>query len=997
MANDPDDFLEVKILDSSIPATIFGNWTVEVCEDTGNKGGGDGCTPSPIPLSTFTDTQTPWLVLKDGTIGNYINFFEGFDAILRDAAGNVIDYVSVSGHTELQDTSCAALPYDNDFAAPGASDKFIFRDPDGTGNWDSAQSAAANGTEDSSNNGADLPTLSFADVTMIQGSTTATVNLTLSGTLSNDLIITFYTIDGELTAGDDYTAISAGTQTITISAGTTSGSFDITLAADSDIGDFYFFIAIAATSPGSATLQNHVGTVSVIGQPLAGFSIVPTTLTASTCTPLSVTITALDENGNTLSGYDGAITITTSTGHGNWAASSTINSLAPSPDSDDNGAVSYTFDGTPITGDGGSIVLDLANVHADTALLITVTESANGLTGQSAAINFSDNVFVITPTTATAGIAPSNTMIAGRPHDFDLALWTRDLTTGLCALQTGYNSASQGLKFYLDRQGELTTALDPLIGATAITETVPAADNIQLDFSAGGVASFTLGSSDVGKYTLHVRDEGNSFASGTTVSGSIDLLAIPFAFAIDYVAQRKDDLLDGTLGDVADTSYAADASGTAFIAAGSDFDLSVTAVLWSTADDTDNDGVIDANANPYDNATTPAFGGETTATNLAVSSTLVAPAAGDPGTLTATPLSTADFTSAVASATLSWDEVGILDITIDLNNYLGGTVPVSGTMPNVGRFFPAAFTLDITDHGTFAAGCPTCTTPFTYLGDSFGYEGGDLPTATLSAINGDGNITTNYQGDFAKLATNPGATLALTYPLTDNTTNNADASAKLGVSSTPGAPSLNANGDGTLTLQLGASTMDSFTYDRERVPPFTAALSIALNAVDDGDITTSFTTANLFTPQSAFEQRYGRAVLGNTFGSSVVGTPITIPLTLQYLDATGAFATNSDDTVTTIDAAHLDCIDPNSSDSLACLTVSGTPGNGGVYTLTADGNRGTLYYPLDLAAATGADLEFLRFDWDEDGTEDNPQATVVLGIYPNYHDDGRFRNWMEDK
>jgi hypothetical protein len=138
-------------------------------------------------------------------------------------------------------------------------------------------------------------------------------------------------------------------------------------------------------------------------------------------------------------------------------------------------------------------------------------------------------------------------------------------------------------------------------------------------------------------------------------------------------------------------------------------------------------------------------------------------------------------------------------------------------------------------------------------------------------------------------------------------------------------------------------------------------------------------------------------VVEGAFGSSVAGTILTIPLALQYFDATGNFVEHSDDTVTTIDATYLTCSDPNASDTLGCLAVSGTPGNGGVYTLTADGNSGTLYYLLDLSAATGANLEFLQFDWDEDTTEDSPQATVVLGTYPNYHGDGRFRIWLEGR
>ncbi|MFT5400751.1 MAG: hypothetical protein ACI8XW_003562, partial [Gammaproteobacteria bacterium] len=31
-ANDPDDFVELKLLDSSIPLAIYGQWSIRVCE-----------------------------------------------------------------------------------------------------------------------------------------------------------------------------------------------------------------------------------------------------------------------------------------------------------------------------------------------------------------------------------------------------------------------------------------------------------------------------------------------------------------------------------------------------------------------------------------------------------------------------------------------------------------------------------------------------------------------------------------------------------------------------------------------------------------------------------------------------------------------------------------------------------------------------------------------------------------------------------------------------
>ena len=150
-ANDADDFIELKLLDQSIPLATYSQWSIQVCENdaAGNNNDNDGCSAK-ISLSAFTDLTPAWLVLKDGIIGSFINFKTGFDVILLDANDDVIDYLSVDGHTQLEQAGCtgASLPYDYQAGAPGASDKFIFRTPDGTGDWDSSQGASSNPTED---------------------------------------------------------------------------------------------------------------------------------------------------------------------------------------------------------------------------------------------------------------------------------------------------------------------------------------------------------------------------------------------------------------------------------------------------------------------------------------------------------------------------------------------------------------------------------------------------------------------------------------------------------------------------------------------------------------------------------------------------------------------------------------------------------------------------------------------------------------------------------
>ena len=46
-----------------------------------------------------------------------------------------------------------------------------------------------------------------------------------------------------------------------------------------------------------------------------------------------------------------------------------------------------------------------------------------------------------------------------------------------------------------------------------------------------------------------------------------------------------------------------------------------------------------------------------------------------------------------------------------------------------------------------------------------------------------------------------------------------------------------------------------------------------------------------------------------------------------------------------------------------------------------DGNDGSADVTLNLSATGGADMEWLQFDWDGNGTLDNPTARATFGIF----------------
>ncbi|HHH45646.1 MAG TPA: LamG domain-containing protein, partial [Thiotrichales bacterium] len=196
---------------------------------------------------------------------------------------------------------------------------------------------------------------------------------------------------------------------------------------------------------------------------LAGFTVDVGTGSASTCTPHAVTITAQSTAGGTLTSYTGTIGLSTSSGHGTWSVNAASGTLSdPTPD---DGAATYTF----VAADNGSVVLDLANVHADD-LTITVTDAAAGVSSTSAVVSFRDNAFVVTPTTCTGASCPgtgSTELVAGRGHGFRAELWRRDPSTGNCAIATAYDG-SKGLKAWVVRDTADPGGAAPSIAGTAL-------------------------------------------------------------------------------------------------------------------------------------------------------------------------------------------------------------------------------------------------------------------------------------------------------------------------------------------------------------------------------------------------------------------------------------------------------------------------------------------------------------------------------------------------
>ncbi|MFT5218990.1 MAG: hypothetical protein ACI87H_001126 [Gammaproteobacteria bacterium] len=349
------------------------------------------------------------------------------------------------------------------------------------------------------------------------------------------------------------------------------------------------------------------------------FRIVPGSISASTCLPNTITITAEDIDDIPVVDYFNTIDISVSTNHGNWSIDTANGSLSPNPDSDDNGAVSYEF----IAADASSIRLDLTNTHAET-LDITIYDAIDDITSTLAGVSVSQNIFVITA---------DPIQIAGRPQAMTVAMWTDDTAnSGSWGIDTNYNNPAQSLLASVERSGVLPGANAPTIQGDAIVD-APGTTLITLDFSTTSVtppvvASFSLNTSDVGQYILNMVDtsyvHSSDPISSLTVPGSSPLLTVrPFGLAVT-------DIIAGATANPG-APIATSPTGTIFTSAGGAFSVTGAGVLWNTRDDhniTGGDGIVDGPGLYDNNAVAPSFAA---LTNLTVSGSGFTPAAADGG------------------------------------------------------------------------------------------------------------------------------------------------------------------------------------------------------------------------------------------------------------------------------------------------------------------------------------------------------------------------------
>jgi MSHA biogenesis protein MshQ len=643
---------------------------------------------------------------------------------------------------------------------------------------------------------------------------------------------------------------------------------------------------------------------------------------ASTCAPHTVTIVAKDATNTTLTDYTGAVTLSTSTGHGTWAKSTSApipgGTLTPGAD---NGTAAYTF----VVGDNGSIVLTLDNQRAEDLTMTVVDASVPATATTSGTVSYLDNAFLISPTDALG-----TTVVAGRDHAMKAELWrcerVNPTTCNTCSIAAGYGGAKNLDAWYTADPDHPAGASAPAIGALTLPNAAPAvnpaSNNLTTLSFTNGVANFNLTTSDVGKYTLNLRDDTGGFASAVNIGGTSAILTVrPFALHVD---------VSGNPG-------ASAAGGSIFTSAGTDFTATVRGVLWEAGDDADDNGAPDSGAVLSNNGVTQRYAWDTTLSAAAP----YTPAAGVLGSTSNGTVLQADFSGGSATVNdLRYSEVGSFTIRGAASNYLNSGINFQADDGVVGRFTPAYFDVAVT------AACGPVGTKFTYSGQPL-----SMVTVTAKAANL-GTTTQNYDGTlgFDKDVTVSNAGDA------SNFTNNVITA-------------------GGFASGIRNQTGVTYTFPAKETVPVT----LALRAVDSDSISSAGHT------EETAEIRSGRVHLVNAYGSELGS--LSVPMRVEYFSVDG-WVKSTADTCTALDDTLLDlqnAIDnpPQGTNSIDIKagnssTVTVVSPSAGVGELTFSKPDVDGYADASMNLSTRA---WLRYDWDDNGAEEDPTGRATFGLY----------------
>jgi MSHA biogenesis protein MshQ len=686
--------------------------------------------------------------------------------------------------------------------------------------------------------------------------------------------------------------------------------------------------------------------------------------TSLTCEPVSVTVSAHDGNHLPVNPINATVVdLSTSTGRGLWSGSSL-----------DNGAVSYTFDGSTsaftlslLHAVAGSVNIDINGGLAD-----------SGAVGEDPDILFVDSGLRF----IDAGGNPIATQVSAKPSGgYFLEAVRKDDASQQCVAL--FSNQSVNVNFAAecespagctdaDSNGSADYPLSLTYNSSTIAVPTTNEDSgplasawsaLQLvSFAADGRAPISLRYDDAGRINLHARLELRDQAgnpSGEFIDGTSNFLVKPAGLCV--MARDMD-----AGGPRNPQCGSGDASCSIYMEAGASFDLEVSARAWVNDAETNSDFC--------DNNTTPNFllGG------INLTPSLVAPVTGVNGSLSISSASVVTDGEAVLNQTVN--EVGVFTITATPSiNYFTEVIPAS-TSANIGRFLPAWFVLE---NPLVQPGAGTLS----YL---------DQPVNAafdIRAANAAGTTTVNYVDDFIKLD--------LTTDLGFGAVNDAAGTPlSLDTRISAGAPSFTWGSGEAIVAAIPLTLARDAVVDG----PFGLA-EIGLVFADSDGVTLQASALDLDTDLSGSDERqlihagsldfrYGRVYTPPVYGPEIpVAATTDAPFFIQYWDGSG-FITNTDDSSSPYDGfiwtSLANCYDVDGSDSLACsdttvnIPLAATAMNGqGVLSVDRPGSSGVLNMEVEVDP-------WFRFDWQDDWDND---SLTVDDIHPFFQlNFGSFRS-----
>ena len=723
-----------------------------------------------------------------------------------------------------------------------------------------------------------------------------------------------------------------------------------------------------------------------------------------TCEAQTVTITPILGDGGVHDTYGGTISLSTSTGLGDWTVIGGAGSFTPG--ASNSGSASYTF----AAADLGQISLGL--LHQATGIVNInvldndgISELSNSAPPDDPDIDMRNAAFrfYADGVADAIGLQISGKGSSSAPgaQNITLRAVIAGTDTNECQsrLPVGTHSVELGYQCVNPATCSLVDAMTANGSAIAGNDAGPVSNLLLVNLpfvQNGGVieAPLNLRYLDAGRTTLHARKTLPADAQGpavTLLGSSGSFVVRPFTLGFSSIISSAVPNPGGTAG-----------GGSGFASAGSTFAFDVGAYRYDAADDLDADGIMDAGSDPTDNGTTPAFAGTT---GLLVSG--ITPAGGSVGTLSPGNVAAGAFSNGFATVpSASYAEVGSIMLRASSLDYLGDpAADILGFSPEIGRFYPAYFELLL---DAVSSSCTVGASAYTYMDEpalSIDYR--------LLARNTLGQTTLNYDSTLGYAA---GQVRHHAEDNDDGIDLSSRLSAGAGVwelgsyvrpSATAGYTASNAifsraaAEDGPYrALQLGLSVFaepDNRNLDILDMDPATAGNCTAAGTCS---------AAMIGTPTEA---RFGRLRVLEAYGPETVNLPV--PILTEYFDGTG-FVRNTDDGngVTACSRLPLSAVDLQTGTALGTpIPVgSGTSVGAMSYITGTDfffssgdaalilsapgvGNIGAITVDVDLTTHP-----WLRFDWDADGMNDDdpPQASGVFGRYRG-HD--RIIYWSEQR